>query len=529
MYRVNEVAVSLEDNLDKENLYNVLANFFHVRKQDIKNFTIVKKSLDARKKSNIHYKYNFDVEFDKNVEKIVVNKFNLQKVEKEIYVTPKIEKQKRVVVVGSGPSGLFAALELVKSNVKVVLLERGECIEDRVKTVEELLKTGKLNKESNIQFGEGGAGTFSDGKLNTGINSPLVNQVLRTFYENGAEENVLYDNKAHIGTDQLRSVVKNIRNNIIKLGGEVKFKTKFVDFKTDKDKVEVIYENCGAQGKIIADDLILALGYSARDTHRVMNKKGLEYMQKPFSVGYRIEHLQEDINKAQYGENYNKLLPPADYKLFAHLENKRTVYTFCMCPGGEVVPAISGDNQIVTNGMSYHARDGKNANSAILVSVDEKDYKSSDALAGLKFQEQLERNAYKEGNGKFIVSRVEDFMNNKETVKLTKVNPTIKPYYSLGNVYKLLPKELSESIKQGLVILGKKLKGFDDKDAILTGIETRSSAPFMVKRNESLSTSINHVYSVGEGAGMAGGIVSSAVDGLKVARKIIENYLKEEK
>lgn len=526
MFRINEVKVSLEEDHAKDFL-SVLAKFFGVQKHQILNYKIRKRSLDARKKSDIHYKYNFDVDFLDEVKEKIVAKFNLKQSQEVQENRVVVNKNKTVVVVGSGPAGLFNAYELAKANVKVVLLERGESIENRVKTVDELLTTGKLNKESNIQFGEGGAGTFSDGKLNTGINTKLVDEVLTTFYNCGAEENVLYDSKPHIGTDKLRGVVKNLRNKIIQQGGEVLFCAKFTDFSIIDEKIKVTYTLNGQDKEIICDDLVLALGYSARDTLKHLYNKGVEFEQKPFSVGYRIEHLQEDVNISQYGENYNKLLPPADYKLFAHLENYRTVYTFCMCPGGEVVPAISDHNQIVTNGMSYHSRNGVNANSAILVSVSNSDYKGKHPLAGMDFQEQLEKNAYEKSCGKFVVSKVGDFIKNKPTTALGKVKPTIKPGYVLGNVYELLPKVLSESIKQGLKEFSKKIKCFNDEDAILTGIETRSSAPFLIKRNESLSTNFKNIYAIGEGAGMAGGIVSSAVDGIKIARKIIEKYLKE--
>lgn len=527
MYRVNEVNVSLEEDSAKDFL-SVLSCRFNVEKSKINSYKIKKRSLDARKKSNIHYTYNFDVEFDKSVEQKIAGKFNLSKTKINKTEPVILTKERKVVVVGSGPAGLFSALELVKSNIKVILLERGESIDARVKTVNDLLKAGKLNCESNIQFGEGGAGTFSDGKLNTGINSPLVNDVLETFYLCGADENVLYDSKPHIGTDKLRDVVKNIRNKIIEKGGVVKFSSKFIDFEKVDGKISVKYIENGSEQNIICDDLILALGYSARDTLRHIFSRGVEFDQKAFSVGYRIEHLQEDINKSQYGEYYSRLLPPADYKLFTHLPNGRTVYTFCMCPGGEVVPAINNEEEIVTNGMSYHSRGGKNANSAILVSVSPEDYKSDHPLAGMEFQENLEKEAYRKSGGNFVVSRLEDFMRNRSTTVLGKVSPTIKPRYCLGNVYNLLPKVLSESIKEGVKELGKKLKGFDDKDALLTGIETRSSAPFLIKRQESMETSVSHIYAIGEGAGMAGGIVSSAVDGVKIARRIICKYKEQE-
>ena len=523
MYRINEIKVSLEQDKAK-NFVNLLADFFGVKNSDIVKFKIQKRALDARKKSDIHYKYNFDVEFTNTVECEIVNKFNLKKIEKIQTFNQKVNNSKTVVVVGSGPAGLFASYELAKAGVKVVLLERGEPIDDRVNTVEKLLESGVLNTESNIQFGEGGAGTFSDGKLNTGINSPLVGEVLKTFYMCGAEENILYDSKPHIGTDQLRDVVKNLRNQIIQNQGTVLFNSKFTTFKIEKDKIIVCYEKNNEELKIVADDLVLALGYSARDTLRSLFSQGINFEQKAFSVGYRIEHLQELINVSQYGENYNKLLPAAEYKLFSHLTNGRTVYTFCMCPGGEVVPAINNNGEIVTNGMSYHSRSGRNANSAILVNVNPEDFGDIHPLAGIDFQERLERNAYNKTKGCFVVSRVGDFLNNRLTTYLGVVKPTIRPKFVLGNVSELLPKEFAESIKLGIKDFAKKLKGFDCEDALLTGIETRSSAPFMIKRGMNLSTNFENVYAIGEGAGMAGGIVSSAVDGIKIARKIIEKY-----
>jgi len=526
-YKVSEVKVSIEQNHNKSYV-DALSKHFGIDKSLIKEYYLIRRALDARKKSNITYICNFEVLFSSKIEKSFIEKFGLKEVKSEINQIKKVNKPKTVVVVGSGPAGLFSAHTLAKSNVKVVLLERGESVEERVKTVSKLLTEGKLNSESNIQFGEGGAGTFSDGKLNTGISSPLVNEVLKTFYDCGADESVLYDSKPHIGTDLLRNVVVSLRNKIIDNGGTVLFNSKFTDFIIKDKKVIVKYLSNNKEETIVADDLVLALGYSARDTLKHLFSKGVEFGQKAFSVGYRIEHLQEDINKSQYGENYNKLLPPADYKLFAHLKNGRTVYTFCMCPGGEVVPAINNNGEIVTNGMSYNARAGQNANSAILVSVTPEDYGSNHPLAGIDYQENLEKQAYLKGNGEFVVSRVQDFMLNRKTQKLGNVKPTIKPKYKLGCVNELLPKELSESIKLGLIEFDKKLKGFLNNDALLTGIETRSSAPFFIKRQENLSTNINHVYAIGEGAGMAGGIVSSAVDGIKIANKIIDNYKDED-
>lgn len=529
MFKICEVKVPLELKDNKERLKQILCAELMLKEEDVTFFKILKRSLDARSKNNIHYKFNFAFDVSSKKEKHIkeLKKVSLYNEEKEDI--KKVQKQKTALVVGSGPAGLFSALTLLKSGINVILLERGECIEERVKTVDKLLESGVFNKKSNIQFGEGGAGTFSDGKLNTGINSPLIDRVLYTFYENGAPEEILYDAKPHIGTDKLREVVVNMREKIKSLGGKVLFNATFLRFEKKGNKLISYYEVGGGVKSFEVDDIVLALGYSARDTLRTLYETGVEFRQKAFSVGYRIEHLQEDINKAQYGEKMykSKLLPPADYKLFEHLDNGRTVYTFCMCPGGVVVPAISDNNQIVTNGMSYHSRSGKNANSAVLVSVSESDYGSSHPLAGMEYQERLEKDAFIKGNGNFICSKVGDFLKGKTTTNLERVVPTIKPCYTLGKVDELLPQELSFSIKKALVLFDKKLKGFASDDAVLTGIETRSSAPFMILRNKDLETSIKNVYAVGEGAGMAGGIVSSAVDGMKIALKIIDKYIEE--
>ena len=517
MLKVTNVKVPLEFSEGAQR--NAIAKYLGIKSEQVLSFKIIKKSIDARRKSEIVYICTYLVNLDNK--KKPSGKYE-EYVAPEKRQTNKLKKPIHVVIVGSGPSGLFAALELVKSGAKVTVLERGQAVEERVKTVEELLSAGKFNPNSNIQFGEGGAGTFSDGKLNTGINSSLTKEVLETFVECGAPESILYENKPHIGTDRLRAVVINLREKIISLGGKFLFNTIFTGFEKTQNGLVISHKINKKYAKILCDVLILAIGYSARDTHRAMFKSGLDYRQKPFSLGYRIEHLQEDINKSQYGASA-KLLPPADYKLFVHLGDK-TVYTFCMCPGGQVVPAMSEECQIVTNGMSNHDRSGENANSAILVSVEPREFGGPHPLAGIDLQEKLETEAYRKGNGKFIVTRVGDFMKGQPTKTLGKVKPTIRPSYVLGDVSELLPAYLNEYIKKGIKELDKKLRGFADEYALLTGIETRSSAPFMVTRSEEMMTNIENVYAVGEGAGQAGGIVSSAVDGMKIAIKIVEKY-----
>lgn len=524
-YRLFEISIEKEDAFDKQKHLFCVANNLNVKTNDIVSFCISRRSIDARKKSHIVYKFNFDVVLKDGTK--ISPKCKIQEIVEEKEEFMRIENPQTTVVVGSGPSGLFCALTLAKAGEKVVLLERGKPIEEREKDVENLLKNGVFNKDSNIQFGEGGAGTFSDGKLNTGTNNPQIKTVLETFYKNGAPEEILFDAKPHIGTDYLKKVIVNMRHELMALGASVLFESKFIKFKKNSNTISVWFEKNKKEEKIDCKNLVLALGYSARETFLTLFESGIGFKQKPFSVGFRIEHKQTFINKAQYGTEHDKFLPPADYKLFHHLENGRTVYTFCMCPGGVVVPAQSEENGLCTNGMSYHSRNGENANSAVLVSVSEKDYESEHPLAGMFFQQKLEQNAFKSGKGKYVVSTFADFKKHRASEKFGKVVPTIAINGELGNCYELLPKELSESIVLGIKEFGKKLKGFDSDDAVLTGIETRSSAPFMIERNEDKMTNIKNVYAIGEGAGRSGGIVSSAVDGIVIAKSIIENYGKE--
>lgn len=513
MLKICEVKVPL--TFSENDIKNAICDYLHIKNDEILGYEILKKSIDARRKNNICYRCNFSVQLKGHYHGGAT-------VEKYCRPDKRIRQSAKgleVVVVGSGPAGLFSALELLESGVKVTILERGKRVEERIEIAKNILAGGEVNPSCNIQFGEGGAGTFSDGKLNSGINSPLVREVLQTFYENGAPADILYDSHPHVGTDLLQKVIKNIREKILSLGGKIIFDAKFVGFEGKNAKMQINYEKNDKNYKLVCDKLILAIGYSARDTHKYLFSKGLGYNPKPFSLGYRIEHLQKDIDNMLYGK-FAPLLPPAPYKFAVHVD-QRVVYTFCNCPGGVVVPAMSDVDQIVVNGMSYHARDGVNGNSALLVSVDTSDFGSDDGLAGMYLQERLEKEAYKKGNGKFIVTRLEDFMSGRPSVSLGRVKPTIAGYV-VGDVAKLLPEKFVKTIRKGVLAIDKLQPGFYQKDAILTGIETRSSAPFMVFRDGDLMTNLKNVYSVGEGAGRAGGIVSAAVDGMKIAIKIVE-------
>ena len=480
----------------------------------------------------------------------------------------------RPIVVGFGPAGMFAALILAQAGLRPLVLERGQDVDARTAAVERFWQDGVLNVQSNVQFGEGGAGTFSDGKLTTGIKDVRIRKVLEEFVAAGAPEEILYKQKPHIGTDILRVVVKNIREEIIRLGGEVRFHTLVEDLRVEDgcvsgvickevgnatessyavrdeqgDEIQNVQrrstQDIGEGGNIgkAADGLcasasvtatcmpcqtvVFAMGHSARDTFRRMHARGIAMTQKPFSVGVRIEHPQDLIDIAQYGAPGRELgLPPADYKLSWRCENGRGVYTFCMCPGGYVVNASSEEHRLAVNGMSYSDRAGKNANSAVIVTVTPEDFGSEDALAGIAFQRKLEENAWKAGQGKVPVQRFEDFRKNRISTEYGTVSPCIKGAYTLANVREIFPKELSLSLEDGILAMDHKIRGFAGEDVLLSGVESRTSSPVRIERNEQcVSEKISWIYPCGEGAGYAGGITSAAMDGIKVAEEIIRRY-----
>lgn len=518
VYKINQLILPVD--FKKSDLSEYVSKKINVNRDSLENVQLFKLSIDARDKKNLCYKAS--ILFDT---KTKLKYKQLKNV--EVYsepVVPSIRwggKNEQIIIVGSGPSGLFAGLALAEAGAKVTILERGFEMSKRKQAVDKLMKDGVLSRISNIQFGEGGAGTFSDGKLNTGIKSPYIKRVLEIFHKFGANENILYDARPHIGTDVLSSVIVNMREYFKSLGGKILFEHKLVDIVlNDKSVLSAVkIETPNGMLEMSCDRLILAIGHSSRDTIRMLYDKNVDLRQKPFSMGFRIEHLQRDINFAQYGDDDRaNRLPPADYHVVEHLEDGRVVYSFCMCPGGVVVPAMSEEGTIVTNGMSYNARDGVNSNSALLVNVRASDFPSEHPLAGIELQERYEKYAYdKTGKYSAVVQRVGDFLNGVPTRVLGDVRPTFTPDVTLGAVEDMLPQFIIGALKVAIPKIGKKVKGFDNPDAILTGVETRSSAPYQIVRDDNMMCVLNNVYVIGEGAGFAGGIVSSAVEGLKCA------------
>lgn len=521
MIRLRQVEINIDAQEDE--IINKCAKKLKIKKIEIISYKIVKKSIDARNKNNIVYCYEIDIE-TKDEEKILKRNKS-----KDILKTPNeqynfeitgIKKiSHRPVIIGSGPAGLFTAYFLAKYGYKPLILERGEKVEDRVKTVEKFWNEGTLNLESNVQFGEGGAGTFSDGKLNTLIKDKEFRnkKVLEIFVEAGAPEEILYINKPHIGTDCLRKVVINLRKKIIEMGGEIRYNSCLTNINIENSKIKSIEIN--GNEKMDVDVLVLAIGHSARDTFKMLSENKIPMEPKPFAVGVRIQHTQNMINESQYG-NFKEKLPPASYKLTYHASNGRGVYSFCMCPGGYVVNSSSEKNHLAINGMSNYKRDSKNANSAIVVTVSPKDFENK-LFGGLEFQKELENKAYIAGNGKIPIQLLGDFMENKKSIKIKRVEPIFKGQYELSNLQEILPDFIIESLKEAFTDFDKKIKGFADSESILAAVETRTSSPIRIIRdNKDGQSEIKGIYPAGEGAGYAGGIMSAAMDGLKTAENI---------
>ena len=521
MIRIRDI--SLPPEHDHNQLLFEAAKLLKISGSKIYKLEIVRRSIDARKKPDVRIIYTVDVWLSGNETKIL-KQSGCKKaaiVEKTYYKAPKSENKPmhRPVVVGFGPAGMFASLVLAMAGLRPIVLERGEDAATRHEKVEKFFATGVLDEKSNVQFGEGGAGTFSDGKLNTGVNNPRIGWILEQFVKFGAREDILFDAKPHIGTDVLLNVVQNLRKRVIELGGEVRFNTRMTGILTENGRV------CGVRTEeeiILCDNLILAIGHSARDTFQMLHDMGVPMEPKPFAMGVRIEHLQSMIDNAQYGSD-SLPLPPADYKLVRHLDHE-TVYTFCMCPGGYVVAAASEAGGIVTNGMSNADRDGENANAALLVSLNPADFPYEGPLGGMHWQRQIEQRAYAvSGSFRAPAQTVGDFLNEKASIGPGNVKPTYQPGVHWCDLHQVLPKKITDALKEALPQLDRNLSGFAHPDAVLTAPETRSSSPVRIIRDETRQSVLTGLYPTGEGAGYAGGIMSAAIDGMMSAEALIES------
>ena len=523
-YIVSNIRVPLDYR--PEELKQLAAEKLGVNKKDIENIKIVKESIDARRKPNICLVYSVLAETGYALKSVThgdVRVLEEAVPEPEAYGDKKLKN--RPVVVGAGPAGLFAALVLARKGYKPLLLERGGSVEERTLLVDRYWTGGSLDPETNVQFGEGGAGTFSDGKLTTRINDRRCELVLEELHRSGAPEEILSKAKPHIGTDILKSVVINLRKKIEALGGEVRFNARVTSFRIENEKLTGLTVN--GREEMDAEILVLAIGHSARDTFKALLEAGVPFQQKPFSIGVRIEHPQDIINTAQYGKaSSHPRLGAADYQLF-YKTSGRTVYSFCMCPGGVVVAAASEQDSIVTNGMSEYARNRENANSALVVSVGPGDFGDTHPLAGVEFQRTWERLAYQVGGGKGAapVQRLEDFILGKASEGTGTVKPSYTGDVRAADLQGCLPAFVTDPMKQSIAYFDSKLKGFGMKDALLTGVETRTSSPVRIPRGDTCEAEgIRGLYPAGEGAGYAGGIISAAVDGIRIAEQIVKAY-----
>ena len=529
MLRVANLKVALSDHAEQAALEEALRRL-HLKPKAVRGYQVSKRSIDARDKSNVCFVFalDLDLKIDENalLKKLKPGVAGIVKPTLPLSPNPAKARTPAPVVVGMGPCGLFAALYLARAGLKPVCLERGESVDKRAHTVETFFADGTLNTESNVQFGEGGAGAFSDGKLTTGIKDPRCRQVLETLCEHGAPECILYQAHPHVGTDKLPQVVSSIRKEIISLGGQVLFNAKLTGVDIEKGRMRAVYyRKDGQMHELPATQVILALGHSARDTFQMLFKAGVDMQQKPFSVGVRMEHRQEMINRSQYGRFAdNKLLGAAEYHINCRLPDGRGVYSFCMCPGGQVIAAASQEGGVCTNGMSTFARDGENANAALLIDVRTEDFPDEHPLSGLILQREWEQKAFRAGGSNYHapVQRMEDFLSDRASVRLGDVRPTYRPGVTPCDLREVLPAFAAEGLKQGLHLLERQLHGIKHPDAVLTGVEARSSSPVRIPRSPAYEANIVGLYPAGEGAGYAGGIMSAAVDGLRVGEALAQ-------
>lgn len=537
MLRIAQLKMS--PNHDQKDLVIKICKVLRIPKEELREYHIVKKSIDARHKPEVFYSYIIDCKLKNRKEAEVcryVNNNQLSIVEEKKYQFPykiNMEEKTRPIIIGTGPAGLFCGYVLAKAGFKPILLERGEKVEDRTLTVETFWETGVLNENSNVQFGEGGAGTFSDGKLNSLVKDKdgRNKEVLRIFVENGAPEQILYENKPHLGTDLLIDIVSNMRKVMMENGAEVHFNSEVTDFEIVDSQIKSILVN--GTKKYTSDHFVLAIGHSARNTFEKLLERKVPMEAKAFAVGLRVMHPQKMINYAQYAMDDIEALPVASYKLAATAKNQRGVYSFCMCPGGFVIDASSEKGRLACNGMSYHKRDSGTANSAIIVSVSPEDFGEDNPLNGIYFQRELEEKAYNLADGKVPVQYYKDFKSSCgmkstdiDSVANREMKPLIKGNFEFVDLHTILPDHIKEAFIDGMEQFNGVIKGFAKDDTILVGVESRTSSPVRILRNEFFESAIVGIYPCGEGAGYAGGITSAAMDGIKVAEAVAKSIVK---
>lgn len=526
MIQLNQLKIPVSDT--ETDIVPYIAKKLKIKNSEIVSYNILKRSVDARKKPDLFYVYSVAVDVG-NLENKLLQKFSkdnqihIHKPQNYIIANERVKSDKRPIVIGAGPAGLFAGYILALHGLNPIIFERGKRVEERTEDIIRFWETGVLDTASNVQFGEGGAGTFSDGKLNTLVNDKLGRNkfVLETFVKYGANSRILYDYKPHIGTDVLKEVIANLRSAIIELGGEFHFNCRVSDFIVDDNRIRGIVVK---DREYLSNHIVLAIGHSARDTFKDLYNTGIYMEAKDFAVGFRIEHPQLMISQSMYGANYN-MLEPAPYKLAHNLDNGRGVYSFCMCPGGFVVNSSSEENRLVVNGMSYSKRDSHNANSAIVISVGKNEFDKTNPFGGIEYQRMIESKAFELCGGKIPQQLYGDFKAGKQTLSYGEFQSVTKGDTDFGMLSDIFSQEINQSLIDAMTVFGTKIKGFDRYDSILSGVESRTSSPVRITRNELFQSNISGLYPCGEGAGYAGGITSAAMDGMKVAEAIIKDLI----